>query len=293
MLKASVFGFIAQYQTIKASLSSQVAGTKVSEDLLYEFVDAGDFIRIFETRRVRDPEVPDRYAGINFERYFDSNLCVYQDPVSFRQTGIIQDVTSEINLVFSCGIKPDNASDPIETATNFGSGLVVADINDGAGEDNTTVGLSLQGETVFSAFKSDTSSTVIISDFDGSSVLNMEDDLFTLNGNEVSLKEHLQTANGSYTIERTPNGAVLQIDMYILHVPVAGGTQTVTLPAALPDSDESKVTIELTATVPSEVSLAAASYISGTLTTTTLQFSTFDGSTFSDDPVYVRLTWKP
>ena len=295
-LKADIQGFFGRFTIISAIKSADIAGSRISSDVIYEDQQGGDFVRLYETKRTKDPEFPDIYGGTYVERFFDSNLCASPDPVSFRYHSIIQDINAQRSLIYGVGIRPEDESDPLDTFTDFGSGLVVAEFIDSGGADNTQTMLMNRSENVFSAYKDVPSdqSRLTINDPDGDTILHMENDLAEINGHPICLKEHFSSTFGEYTIERTPNGTILQIyqKVYVLNpAQNPDGTITVTLPLALPSFLEEEVNIQVTGLVVVG-GIAAGNYVAGTLTATTLNIQIFDGFSFTDGDAYVELTWN-
>ena len=297
-LKADLAGWFLSCVIMKAKKSAEIAGTRISAELIGEFSDGGSgFVKLYETGSTVDPLFPNAFGGKYIERWIDSNLCGVTDTVSFRSHGVTQDITARRNLVFSNGIRDEDPNVPGGDFGDFGTALSYLDYYDSSGVNQASANLTVRGETVLSG-STDVENDIrrlVLNAPEGSASIVIEDESAEIIGFPISLRSHTDVPGvGKYMVERNADGSIKQIDQYILSTAVAGGARTVPLPLALPDSDELKVNVQCTGISPLAAGgIAAADYIGGTLTTTSVDIHVFDGAGFGIDSAFIHLTWKP
>ncbi|GAG10902.1 unnamed protein product, partial [marine sediment metagenome] len=242
------------------------------------------------------PDDPDLFSGTYSEKWFNTNLCGADDKIRIRYQTVAQDVNNPVNIGYQIGIRPESENDPVSTALDFGTGMGLFDFRDSSGEDRATLGLTVRGLDVLAAFLDVENSTsrLTINDPNENVVMVFDENSATLNDFDICLKEYGSTTEGEYTIERSPNGSILQIyqKVYVQNPTVNPNFSiTVSLPLALPSADDANVSIQLTGIATG--GFVVGSYRSGTLTTTSLDISLTDGVNFSDADSYVEITWNP
>lgn len=286
-LKTNVKAFLISANTIRSKVGAMLGGQFLGVRTYFEIAT----FKILETRSVPDPANPGQFGGTFLEHYYQSDDCVYDDPILYRVQYVANDLNNLENIIYSLGVTRVDQSDPTQQVNNPGQTIMFGDIE----EDGQTFStITVDGQDVFSGFR-DTQNPAdyaLMQNPAGDTILRLEAGSASVNNQAISFKEHVDAPGvGKYTIERAVDGAIIQIDQYVTSTAVAGGARVVALPLVLPDADEAKITVAVAGIGPAGA-IVAPKYIGGSLTTSEIQIDVFDGSAYSDDPAFIHLTWK-
>ena len=298
-LKASIAGFFAKFVNLNVKNTAKIGSSKISDDLIFETEVSGQFFRVWETKQVSDPDEPDLFSGTYSEKWFNTNLCGADDKIRIRFQTVAQDVNNPVNIGYQIGIRPEAEGDPVSTALEFGTGMELFDFRDSSGEDRATLGLSVRSLDVMAAFLDVENSTsrLTINDPNENVVMVFDENSATLNNFDICLKEYGSTTEGDYTIERSPNGTILEIYQKVyIEDPVRdeGQSITVNLPLALPNAIEQNVSIQITGATVLPVEPVYGNYKKSTLTLSSLEVYIYnDLEGFQNENFFLELTWNP
>ena len=284
-LKATVVGYLLKSVLLKATIA-EIANTVISKDVIFEeFIPPNDFFRIYRCKKTDDPDNPGVFSGSYTEEYFTSSLCALSDVV-FRSQGIVNSVDNLRNIIYLVGTRRVDEFDPVSDILNFGTSIVFADLP----EDNSFgVNIGLNGNDVLVAAANLTENSIILTNPNADVLLRLEANAATINSLDISLKEHVETTEGSYSIERDVNGNVVEINQYLRSSSLVGGVRTVPFLVAVPDTNGLTVFF---GAIGADGAISAPKYIDGSATTSSIDIDIFNGSVFGDDSTFVHINWK-